>query len=199
MQLDRKHLTPDFRLYWIARYSPMSNQESPYMKNSAFLRAIQLNSRKNFRRSLVRAIAALGLALSLSACAADITKHGHIFTDEDLGQVKEGMSRDQVILALGTPDTKSTTDQNAFYYISTTTKRSAAFLNPTIVDRRVVAIYFDNNNVVKRLANYGLQDGKVIDFVTRTTPSKGSEDGLLKELFRNIGRPTPVATTGSGY
>jgi outer membrane protein assembly factor BamE (lipoprotein component of BamABCDE complex) len=134
--------------------------------------------------------------LGLSACATDITKHGHVFTDEDLAQVKEGMSRDQVVLALGTPDTKSTVDQNAFYYISSTTKRSAAFLNPEIIDRRVVAIYFDQNSAVARVANYGLQDGKVIDFVTRETPSRGSEDGLLQELFRNIGRPVPKATPG---
>ncbi len=163
------------------------------------MRPKQKKREKFFRRPLKRSISAIGIVLFLSACAADITKHGHVFTDEDLAQVKEGMSRDQVILALGTPDTKSTVDQNAFYYISTTTERSAAFLSPEIVDRRVVAIYFDQNNTVNRLANYGLKDGKVIDFVTRQTPSRGSEDGLLKELFRNIGRPVPKANPGGGY
>jgi len=161
------------------------------------MRAIRSNSGIFSWCPLGRSIAVLGIALCLSACATDITKHGHVFTDEDLAQVKEGMSRDQVVLALGTPDTKSTVDQNAFYYISSTTKRSAAFLNPEIVDRRVVAIYFDPNSTVSRVANYGLQDGKVIDFVTRETPSRGSEDGLLKELFRNIGRPVPKATPGA--
>lgn len=159
------------------------------------MKAKHRNLGKFFRRPLLHSLAAFGIALGLSACAADITKHGHVFTDEDLVQVKEGMSRDQVVLALGTPDTKSTVDQNAFYYISTTTKRSAAFLNPEIVDRRVVAVYFDQNNVVNRVANYGLKDGIVFDFVTRTTPSRGSEDGLLKELFRNIGRPVPTVNT----
>ncbi len=116
--------------------------------------------------------------------------------EEDLAQIKEGMSQDQVILALGTPDTKSTANQNAFYYISTTTERSAAFLNPKIVDRKVVAIYFDENNLVNSIANYGIEDGKVIDFVTRRTPSRGSEDSILQELFRNIGRP--VNAVGGG-
>lgn len=160
------------------------------------MRAIRSNSGIFSWCPLRRSIAVLGIALCLSACATDITKHGHVFTDEDLAQVKEGMSRDQVVLALGTPDTKSTVDQNAFYYISSTTKRSVAFLNPEIIDRRVVAIYFDPNSTVSRVANYGLQDGKVIDFVTRETPSRGSEDGLLKEVFRNIGRPVPKATPG---
>ena len=144
-------------------------------------------------------LAAFSIIFGLSGCASDITKHGHVFNDEDLAQVKEGMSRDQIILALGTPDTKSTVGQSAFYYISTTTKSSAAFLNPSIVDRRVVAVYFNKKETVERLANYGLQDGKVIDFIKRETPSKGSEDGLLKELFRNIGRPNAnISPGGSG-
>ena len=164
------------------------------------MRAARPVDEKKFRHIILQTFAAVSIVVGLTACAADITKHGHVFADEDLAQVKEGMSRDQVILALGTPDTKSTVDQNAFYYISTTTKRSAAFLNPSIVDRRVVAVYFSNKDVVQRVANYGLQDGRVIDFVTRTTPSRGSEDGILKELFRNIGSPQPnVAGGGGGY
>lgn len=179
----------------------MSNQDPLYMRNEAFIKAMRADNGKKIRRTFAGALFAAGIALSLSACASDITKHGHVFTDEDLAQVKEGMSRDQVILALGTPDTKSTVDQSAFYYISTTTQRSAAFLNPKVVDRRIVAVYFDKNDTVNRLANYGIQDGKVIDFVSRTTPSRGSEDGLLKELFRNIGRPqaTTSGDGGTGY
>ncbi len=175
----------------------MSNQDSKYMRNVASMKAELPVSAKIFRPRAVGMLAAVSIAVCLSACAADITKHGHVFTDEDLGQVKEGMNRDQVILALGTPDTKSTVDQNAFYYISTTTKRSAAFLNPSIVDRRIVAVYFNKNETVQRVAHYGLQDGRVIDSVSRTTPSRGSEDGLLKELFRNIGRPQPTVASGS--
>lgn len=175
----------------------MSNQDYRYSRNGALMKAKQANSVKFFRLPFTRSLGVLGIALSLAACASDITKHGHVFLDEDLAQVKQGMSRDQVVLALGTPDTKSTVDQNAFYYISTTTKRSAAFLNPEIVDRRVVAVYFDKKDTVNRVANYGLKDGIVFDSVSRTTPSRGSEDGLLKELFRNIGRPG--TTVNSNY
>jgi outer membrane protein assembly factor BamE (lipoprotein component of BamABCDE complex) len=177
----------------------MSNQDYAYSRKGAFMRAATQITEKKFRRKMLSSLAAISIALALSACASDIIKHGHVFTDEDLAQVKEGMSRDQVMLALGTPDTKSTVDQKAFYYISTTTKRSAAFLNPSIVDRRVVAVYFSQKDTVQRVANYGLKDGRVIDFVTSTTPSRGSEDGLLKELFRNIGRPqSGIGGAGGG-
>lgn len=124
----------------------------------------------------------------LTACGGQVITHGHIFTEEDLRQVHEGMSREQVTLALGTPDTKSTAGLETFYYISTTEK-SVMFMEPTTTDRRVVAIYFNKSGSVQRIANYGLKDGRIIDFVTRETPSHGSETGLLKELFRNIGRP----------
>jgi outer membrane protein assembly factor BamE (lipoprotein component of BamABCDE complex) len=174
----------------------MSNQEYCDIKNAALVRAAGGTGTRNARFLLLRSLAVAAM-ISLTACGADIIRHGHIFTEEDLAQVKAGMSRDQVILALGTPDTKSTVGQEAFYYISTTTKRSAAFLSPKVVDRKVVAVYFDKKDTVTRVANYGLEDGKVIDVVKRETPSKGSEDGLLKELFRNIGRPTPTVTSDS--
>lgn len=154
--------------------------------------------KKNNNRLFRHPLAALCILIALTSCAADITRHGHVFAEEDLAQVKQGMSQDQVIIALGTPDTKSAANQSAYYYISTTTERSAAFLNPKIVDRKVVAIYFDENNLVKSVANYGIEDGKVIDFITRQTPSRGSEDSLLKELFRNIGSPEATAGGGSG-
>jgi outer membrane protein assembly factor BamE (lipoprotein component of BamABCDE complex) len=56
------------------------------------------------------------------------------------------------------------------------------------VDRQVLAVYFTPQATVDRVANYGMKDGKVFDFVSRTTPAPGgSEDGLIKQLFRNLG------------
>ena len=44
-----------------------------------------------------------------------------------------------------------------------------------VIDQRVIAVYFDKDRRVERLANYGMKDGKVFDFVSRTTPTGGSE------------------------
>ena len=51
------------------------------------------------------------------------------------------------------------------------------------VDQRVIAIYFDKNRLVQRLANYGLQDGKIFDFISRTTPTAGSDATFISALF----------------
>ena len=36
---------------------------------------------------------------------------------------------------------------------------------------------------VQRLANYGLKDGKVFDFISRTTPTSGNELNYLGYVF----------------
>jgi outer membrane protein assembly factor BamE (lipoprotein component of BamABCDE complex) len=53
-----------------------------------------------------------------------------------------------------------------------------------VVDQRVVAVYFDKKRRVERLANYGLQDGKIFDFVSRTTPTAGQELSYLTYIFK---------------
>jgi len=137
------------------------------------------------------------LCLGFAACTAQTAQHGQIFTEAELKQVKDGMSQGQVELTLGSPTAKSTVGEGVYYYISTKTKQQLGFMEPEVVDRRVVAVYFDESNSVRRVAHYGLKDGKVIDFITRETPSYGSEDGILKELFRNIGSGVK-GKTGTG-
>ena len=54
------------------------------------------------------------------------------------------------------------------------------------MDQRVVAVYFDKSRRVTRLANYGLKDGKIFDFVSRTTPTGGAEVNYVTTLFRML-------------
>jgi outer membrane protein assembly factor BamE (lipoprotein component of BamABCDE complex) len=62
-------------------------------------------------------------------------------------------------------------------------------LLPNEIDRQVVAVYFSEAGTVRRVANYGLEDGQVIDYISRTTPAPGgNDDSILKQLFRNLGQ-----------
>jgi outer membrane protein assembly factor BamE (lipoprotein component of BamABCDE complex) len=125
--------------------------------------------------------------LLLAGCGGNVIRQGHQFQEEDVAQVREGMGKDQVVLALGTPDTQSAVGGGAYYYISQTAVQKMAFMTPEVTDRHVVAIYFSNKDRVEQIANYGLKDGKVFDFVKRQTPTYSRDQGLLKEIFRNIG------------
>lgn len=137
---------------------------------------------------LVRALLCVSL-LSLAACGTQVIKHGHQFRSTDLQRLQPGMSKDEVRLALGTPTTKSTVNEGSAYYYISSTRSQTAFLSPKEVDRKVLAVYFDPLGSVTRIANYGMKDGRVFDFISGTTPSANNNDeGLLKRLFRNIGR-----------
>lgn len=133
--------------------------------------------------------AVVGLVVLVAAgCAEQITVHGHQFRENDITQVQPGMGQEQVRMALGSPTTTSTVGNgSAYYYISSTTGQTS-FMKPVEKDRQVVAVYFDPTGSVERVANYGLKDGKVFDYVSRTTPSPGARDeGIVKQLFRNLG------------
>ena len=113
-------------------------------------------------------------------------QHGYQMDAQSLGDVKPGQSAEQVLVTLGTPSTTSTVGGDAWYYISQKVDRSIAFMKPTVLDQRVYAVYFDKGKKVTRIANYGLQDGRVINFSTGATPTAGADAGLLKGMFTNV-------------
>src|SRR5229473_4050707 len=124
----------------------------------------------------LRAMAAvLALGLPLAGCFSETYQKGYIVPEGALEQIPIGASQEQVLILLGTPSTVATVSGEAFYYISQRAERPIGFMPQQVVDQRVIAVYFDKNRRVERLANYGLKDGKVFDFVSRATPTGGKD------------------------
>jgi outer membrane protein assembly factor BamE (lipoprotein component of BamABCDE complex) len=138
------------------------------------------------RRARVPALA-VAACLALAACGETITTHGHQFQENDMQSVAPGMSQEQVKTALGTPTTTATVGGGSAYYYISSTHGQTAFFKPVEKDRKVVAVYFSPMGSVDRVAQYGLKDGKVFDYVTQKTPTVSRDEGLLKALFRNLG------------
>ena len=129
------------------------------------------------------AVVALVCAV-LGACTGEQFQKGYILPPGALEQIPIGASQDQVLIVMGTPSTVATLNGEVFYYISQRASRPVMFMDQKVVDQRVIAIYFDKNRQVQRLANYGLQDGKIFDFISRTTPTSGQELSYLAPLFK---------------
>ncbi len=138
------------------------------------------------RRRLAAPALLIALALPLAGCLSETFQRGYVVPEGALEQIRLGASQEQVLIVLGTPSTVATVSGEAFYYISQTATRAASFMPTTIVDQRVVAIYFDKDRRVQRVADYGMKDGVVFDFVSRTTPTAGSDMSLIKQLFSTI-------------
>jgi outer membrane protein assembly factor BamE (lipoprotein component of BamABCDE complex) len=135
-------------------------------------------------RRAFRALATLLiLGAPLGGCFTQTYQRGYVLADGALEQIPLGATQEQVLIVLGTPSTVATVSGEVFYYISQRGEQTA-FMPQKIVDQRVVAVYFDKNRRVERLANYGLQDGKIFDFVSRTTPTAGQELSYLTYIFK---------------
>lgn len=129
--------------------------------------------------------------LAVSGCTtSEVLNQGYVIDQKALELVPVGSSRDQVLLALGSPSTTATFDNEIFYYISQKRVRPVAFMEPRLVEQKVLAIYFDKDSRVERIANYGLQNGQVFDFISRTTPTGGKDRGFIGQIFSD--------TTGGG-
>jgi len=127
---------------------------------------------------------ALALALPLGGCFGETYQKGYVVPEGALEQIPIGASQEQVLILMGTPSTVATVSGEVFYYISQRSERRVAFMPQSVVDQRVIAVYFDKNRRVQRLANYGMRDGKIFDYISRTTPSGGEEINYLGSLFK---------------
>jgi outer membrane protein assembly factor BamE (lipoprotein component of BamABCDE complex) len=138
------------------------------------------------RPRVIAIVAALATGMMLSGCFTEVYNRGFMVPEGALEQIPMGATQEQVLIVLGTPSTVATVNGEVFYYISQRSEKTA-FMPQRVVDQRVVAVYFDKNRRVERLADYGLQDGKLFDFVSRTTPTSGKEMSSLSYLFKIFG------------
>lgn len=122
--------------------------------------------------------------------SSQIYKEGYILDQNALDSISIGSSQEQVLLALGSPSLKTQYNNEVFYYISQTRYRKMQFMKTKITDRKVLAIYFNKDRQVTKIANYGLQDGKIFDFITQTTPTGGNDQPFLIQLIKGAPDPT---------
>lgn len=147
--------------------------------------------RRTTRRIASLAGAAL-IGLSLSGCLiGEELHHGYVVDERAVAQVRPGQSAEEVLKLLGTPTTVSTVGNKSWYYISSIQSRPVQFLGESVSDQRVTAVYFTPAFKVERIALYGLQEGKVFDFISRRTEAGGREADFLSQLFRGLGTFVP--------
>jgi len=143
----------------------------------------------------VHRAATLGLAvcavLTLGGCIGydgDFDR-GYQVDQDTLSQVKVGATtKPEALALLGTPSTTSTVGGDAWYYIGQKMKHTLEFMPVQMTDQQVLAVYFNKDGKVDRIANYGMKDGKVFDFVSRTTPTGGSEPDFIRNMMGGLFR-----------
>jgi outer membrane protein assembly factor BamE (lipoprotein component of BamABCDE complex) len=146
---------------------------------------MSIENRPVWRRSFLIATILIGAA----ACQPTIDYRGYQARSGDLAKIQVGMPKAEVEALLGSPSTTASValQGDSYYYISSRVEQTA-FLDPKETDRQVFAVRFDANDQVVSFANYGIEDGQVVDINSRKTPTKGRELTIVQQLLGNIGR-----------
>jgi outer membrane protein assembly factor BamE (lipoprotein component of BamABCDE complex) len=133
-------------------------------------------------------VAVLGGALS--GCAAEVKNHGYAPDDALLADITAGRdTRSSVRSKIGRPSTSGVFTDNGWYYVATTVEHYM-YHDPKVTDRRIVAVQFDASDVVAAVNVYGIEDGRIIDLQTRTTPTHGRQLTILQQVLGNFGKVT---------
>ncbi|EJW20352.1 hypothetical protein IMCC14465_18810 [alpha proteobacterium IMCC14465] len=122
------------------------------------------------------------------ACAPIVSNVGYVFDQQTLEQVTIGSSSKEMVRSvMGSPSTIASVDGSSYFYIASRIETNS-YQKPVVTDRKIVAIYFDENDIVSDIGGYTLEDGNIVAFVDRVTETRGKELSLLSQLFGNLGR-----------
>jgi outer membrane protein assembly factor BamE (lipoprotein component of BamABCDE complex) len=144
----------------------------------------------------------LAAGLLAAACSPVNRYEGFQVIDTHPADVKVGEdTRSTVLAKLGSPTVTSTFDKDVWFYISQI-RSHTSFYNPKTMKRDVVAISFDHDSeAVTSVRAFNLQDGQVLAYNRRETPTRGREMTILEQLIGSIGAgsvlPNQEVTPGS--
>lgn len=134
--------------------------------------------------------AALGVVaaalITLAACEPSVRVHGYAPAEAQLASLEPGIdSAATVASKIGRPSTAGVMRNDAWYYVSSRVE-TLTYNAPEVTERRIVAVRFDDAGVLASADIFGLEDGRVINLVTRTTPTFGRELTVLQQVFGNL-------------
>lgn len=140
-------------------------------------------------------------AAIISACTPVVAQRGNMIEDYQVEEISIGESkRSDVLKTFGSPTTKSTFDQNVWYYIGHETEKRGIF-DPKVVKERIFLVAFDQEGTLEALEEID-RSRLNIPYARDKTKTHGNDRTLAQELLGNLGRFNPqegsAATTGGG-
>ena len=133
----------------------------------------------------------------VTACTPVIENHGYVPTPEELAEIKVGVdTRETVEEAVGAPSSSGVVRDSGFYYVRSKVRHYGP-KRPEVIERKLVAISFDDRGVVRNIERFGLEDGIVVELDRRVTESNIENSGFLRQLLGNIGNFNPANIPGA--
>ncbi|WP_185802779.1 outer membrane protein assembly factor BamE [Pontivivens nitratireducens] len=132
---------------------------------------------------------ALAAVLVLGACAPRFQSHGYAPPDVELDRIVVGQDTKRTVgTALGRPGDTGILTDDAWYYVATNTE-TYLYRAKEVTERRVVAVQFDDDQIVRDVSVYGIEDGRPVELVSRTTETFGNELSVVQQILGNLLNP----------
>ncbi len=139
----------------------------------------------------IRKMLLVAMFMLQTACSNDLflVHNGNIPVDEKIAEVHKGQTKQDVMNILGAPSLTTGLSDDHWIYMASTMKK-VAFLRPEELNRKVLAITFDDDKITK-IEKLSLADGNNIKIDTDVTNATEREQGFFRKYFGGVGSYMP--------
>ena len=142
---------------------------------------------------MLKGIVALLALSAVVSCSPLFTYHGFVPTEQDLDEIEVGLdTRSTVASIIGKPGASGLLEDSGWYYVRSEFEH-APIRGPQEIDRQVVAISFDDENIVSNVERFGLERGQVVVLSRRVTDSNIEGVSFLGQLFGSSGAAANIS------
>ncbi|WP_113912682.1 outer membrane protein assembly factor BamE [Roseovarius dicentrarchi] len=133
----------------------------------------------------------LAVMTALAGCTSLYENHGYVPPEEDLMQLVPGVdTRATVDDVIGAPSVSGVLSGGDYYYVRSRVK-TFGMRRPEVIERQVLAISFDAQDVIANIERFGLRDGRAVPLSRRVTDSSVAGKGFLQSIMSNFGNIDP--------
>ena len=123
------------------------------------------------------------------SCVNTKVVNGQLPDADLLSALKIGKDKKNVVeKILGSPSFEGELGDNSIYYVLSVSSK-IAFMNPKLVDQKVLQVKFDKENTLEKVMLFRKDDVENIVMSAKTTKTAGKKTGFLEQLISNIGIP----------
>ena len=124
-------------------------------------------------------------------CSEKILYSGKIFDEEnyDFAKLK---NKEEVVDILGNPNFIDLIEKKYYYFSEKKNVRN--FFEQKISNRLVVVFIFNENETIKLVSQYDLNDEQDVKNIKDSTPNELIKRGLIEKIFGGIGNTLPNTT-----
>tara|TARA_B100000989_G_scaffold289881_1_gene262340 strand:+ start:1479 stop:1988 length:510 start_codon:yes stop_codon:yes gene_type:complete len=139
---------------------------------------------KHFKLTLVILILLLNISCVNTKVVNGQLPDANVLSALKIGKDKKGFVKKM----LGSPSFNGDLGDNSLYYVFTV-KQKFAFLDPKVIDHKVLQLKFSKDNTLKNINLYKQNDLENVVMSQNFTVTSGRKISLLEQLISNIGVP----------